>query len=156
MNEVGWQSKIVKAIKADGGHARKSSNAYATGVLDLTICTITDGMFSIEMKLEKDLKQGFNRTIAFTEGQKAEAHNLNKSSNNGVAWGLVVCQFTVLEVYLIPVVIPEVGCIGMVSGAMINPKKHSWKNVLEYGICNWLRDTKPTGVKNWSSYAKAK
>lgn len=98
VKEIDWQAKLVKRLKAEGGYARKASSTYAVGVLDLDVCNIVFVNCKVEVKLEKDLKPGWKRTLDYTERQKEEAEDIIKGGGNAI--GLTVLHYNPNRVYL--------------------------------------------------------
>ena len=80
MNEVGWQSKILKRIKKEGGWGKKWATSYTVGVPDLILSFEEKGVCVTEVKLEKDWNTNTKRTLKLTEKQ---LDNLNKIRDAG-------------------------------------------------------------------------
>lgn len=98
--EIDWQTKLVKRIRNEDGHAQKMGSVMASSTLDLIGSLPGLGAFLVECKMEhveRD-KWGF-RTLKVTEKQKIEIYRWYC----GGATVRVICfvRYSPAEVYLV-------------------------------------------------------
>jgi len=75
-NEIEWQTRICKSLKAEGGYGHKWASAYLVGVPDIVASLPRVGSFFIEVKLIDDVAEGFRRKIGVTDKQELELKKL--------------------------------------------------------------------------------
>lgn len=72
-SEIEFQHRIIKAVKAQGGHGGKWSSQFQVGKPDLLLQIPTVGFVLMELKLERAGKgQEIKRKINITELQRVE------------------------------------------------------------------------------------
>jgi len=91
LNEMGWQAKIVKQIKLEGGYARKWAAGFSAGNPDLIVSSLGTGVLFVEVKLFRGMTEGkfFKRKVALTLLQRLELNKLKLSGAKACV--LVVC-----------------------------------------------------------------
>lgn len=122
--EVDWQAKVVAKIKAEGGHGRKLSSAYATGVLDLMLVHPLFKTIFVEAKMVKPSGPRFNLRMNYTEKQKEEAWKIITAG--GCALGLAMVYYKPTEVYLSVVPVPPMRQTFNVTNDMIDKEQDKW------------------------------
>lgn len=75
-NEVEWQTRICKSLRAEGGYGHKWASAYLVGVPDIVAALPRIGSFFIEVKLIDGVSRGFNRKIGVTLKQQLELQKM--------------------------------------------------------------------------------
>ena len=82
MNELDWQARICKALREQGGYARKVDTKNNIGMLDLLVSVPGGGgLAAVEVKYEKDWNSDTTRTIDVTQRQHQEWKDIRD------AWG---------------------------------------------------------------------
>ncbi len=93
VKEIDYQTKIRKAIEAEGGFCRKWASTWVTGVPDLVAVLPEIGPFFPEVKLHKfNGNKPFHRQIGTTPLQRKVLHDINNAG--GIACVFVVLRFS--------------------------------------------------------------
>lgn len=89
MNELGWQRKIIKSVRDQGGYGKKWSTQMTVGVPDLVLALPDVGLFLMEVKLFTGAKDRFSRKVDTTPKQRLELGRFIKGGGLAVV-GVVV------------------------------------------------------------------
>lgn len=136
-SEITWQANFVKQIKKEGGHGRKQSNAYASGVLDILSIHPLYGTIFLEAKFFSGIRGKFNRKVDYTEGQLIEADSIRKAG--GQSYGLLFVYCSPTEVYLDIHLMPEPRSTINRDQTICKPE-NKWSNIRsrENGLSNFV------------------
>ena len=98
MNEVGWQSKILKRIKKEGGWGKKWATSYTVGVPDLILSFEEKGVCVTEVKLEKDWNTNTSiiKTTRFGYDGKGQAL-IRRAEDIKTAWKQLNSDIVIIE-----------------------------------------------------------
>jgi hypothetical protein len=88
-NELEWQRRIVKSVKSQGGWGAKWATQWTVGVPDLVLCLPDHGLFTMEVKLFKDLKPAWSRQVGTTEKQKHALSSINAAGGLGLVGAVI-------------------------------------------------------------------
>jgi hypothetical protein len=80
VKELAFQTKVIQAIKAQGGDGYKSNNRFLANILDLSMVLPPHGHFYVECKVA-NLSRLVDPIITWTEGQR----------NWGLRWQSLGC-----------------------------------------------------------------
>lgn len=105
VNEVDWQTNIIKRLKKEGHYAKKWATQYNVGVPDLILSFREYGAYFTECKLEKQWLKNTSRTIQYKPKQRDEAHNLLAAGSR--AFGIVIIHNGPTKVWICPTVMPK-------------------------------------------------
>lgn len=99
VQEIDYQRKIVKDVRAQGGHGKKWATQLTVGVPDLVLSHhIWQEVALMEVKLFKDVKPRFRRKVGTTSKQQHELKSY--WSAGGLSMVGVVVRYSPMSVYL--------------------------------------------------------
>lgn len=90
MKELTLQRRIIDAAKQAGGWGSKWATQMQAGRPDLILCLPQTGLFVAEVKVMKDLPDGWNRCLKVTKIQRENLRAIAKAGGLGILLVLTV------------------------------------------------------------------
>ena len=89
MNELAFQTEILRSAKETGGYGHKMSDRWKVGVPDLSVAMPSCGIVFFECKALQEVTDNFKRKTGITKIQMETLANYNRTQSEPVGAQLV-------------------------------------------------------------------